>query len=107
MSASFAPITGISAALHRAEKDLPFVEYQEGVDFQLLQVDVEAGLWVIRARFNPGVTIQRHKHTSEVLAFTLKGSWKYLEYSQVNRAGSYLYEPAGSIHTLHVPGTNE
>jgi len=106
MATELAPIAGIPAALHRAEKDLPFVEFQEGVDFQLLQVDVEAGLWVIRARFQPGVTIQRHKHTGEVFAFTLKGSWRYLEYPQINIAGSYLFEPAGSIHTLHVPATN-
>lgn len=24
----------------------------------------------------------------------------------MNIAGSYLYEPAGSVHTLHVPATN-
>ena len=107
MTASIAPIPGIPAALHRAENDLPFVAYQEGVEFQLLQVDVETGLWVVRVRFAPGVTIQRHRHTGEVFAFTLTGSWKYLEYPQVNRAGSYLYEPAGSIHTLHVPATND
>jgi quercetin dioxygenase-like cupin family protein len=106
MATNLAPIPEIPAALHRAEKDLPFVVFQEGVDFQLLQVDLEAGLWVIRALFKPGVTIQRHKHTGEVFAFTIKGSWKYLEYPEVNTAGSYLYEPAGSIHTLHVPDTN-
>lgn len=106
MSTAFAPVLGIPAALHRAEKDLPFVEYQEGVVFQLLQADVEAGLWVIRVRFQPGVTIQRHKHTGEVFAFTLKGSWNYLEYPELNTAGSYLFEPAGSIHTLHVPASN-
>jgi 2,4'-dihydroxyacetophenone dioxygenase len=107
MTTGFAPNPGIPIALHRAEKNLPFVEYQEGVGFQLLQVDVKAGLWVARVRFKPGVTIQRHRHTGEVFAFTIKGSWKYLEYPQVNTAGSYLYEPAGSIHTLHVPETNE
>jgi 2,4'-dihydroxyacetophenone dioxygenase len=107
MATAFAPIPGIPEALHRAEKDLPFVEYQEGVVFQLLQADVAAGLWVIRVRFQPGVTIQRHRHTGEVFAFTLQGSWKYLEYPQVNIAGSYLYEPPGSIHTLHVPDTNK
>ena len=106
MSTAVAPNPGIPVALHRAEKDLPFVAYQEGVVFQLLHADVEAGLWVIRVRFEPGVTIQRHKHTGEVFAFTLTGSWKYLEYPQVNTSGSYLYEPAGSIHTLHVPDTN-
>jgi 2,4'-dihydroxyacetophenone dioxygenase len=106
MSTAFAPIPNIPTALHRGEKDLPFVYYQEGVVFQLLHVDVEAGLWLVRVRFQPGVTIQRHKHTGEVFAFTISGSWKYLEYPEVNTAGSYLYEPAGSIHTLHVPDTN-
>ncbi len=107
MATAFASIPRIPEALHRAEKDLPFVEYPEGVVFQLLQADVAAGLWVIRVRFQPGVTIQRHRHTGEVFAFTLQGSWKYLEYPDVNVAGSYLFEPAGSIHTLHVPDTNK
>lgn len=93
-------------ALHRGAEDLPFVPYQEGVTFQLVHADIEAGLWVVRLRAEPGVTIQKHKHTGEIFAFTLEGSWKYLEYPEVNTAGSYLYEPAGSVHTLHVPATN-
>ena len=103
MSASLKPIP---AALHRGEKELPFVPYQEGVQFQLLQADIEGGLWVVRIRAQPGVTIQRHKHTGEVFAYTIAGSWKYLEYPEVNTAGSYLYEPAGSIHTLHILKSN-
>jgi 2,4'-dihydroxyacetophenone dioxygenase len=101
-----AKLKTIPAALHRGEKELPFVSYQEGVTFQLLQADIEAGLWVVRVRARPGVTIQRHKHTGEVFAYTIAGSWKYLEYPEVNTAGSYLYEPAGSVHTLHVLKSN-
>jgi 2,4'-dihydroxyacetophenone dioxygenase len=101
-----APSIAIPLALHRGESDLPFVGYQDGVTIQLLQADIEAGLWVVRLRAEPGVTIQRHKHTGEIFAFTIQGSWKYLEYPEVNTAGSYLYEPAGSIHTLHVPASN-
>jgi len=97
---------GPPPALHRGESDLPFVPYQEGVTFQLLQVDIEAGFFVVRVRGEPGKTIQRHKHTGEIFAFTSAGSWKYLEYPEVNTAGSYLYEPAGSVHTLHFPETN-
>jgi quercetin dioxygenase-like cupin family protein len=93
-------------ALHRGESDLPFVPYQEGVTFQLIQVDIEAGFFVVRVRGEPGRTIQRHKHTGEIFAFTYAGSWKYLEYPEINTAGSYLYEPAGSVHTLHFPETN-
>jgi quercetin dioxygenase-like cupin family protein len=98
--------TVIPAALHRGESELPFVTYQEGVTFQLLQADIQAGLWVARVRMRPGATIQRHKHTGEVFALTLKGAWKYLEYPEVNTAGSYLFEPAGSIHTLHALDSN-
>jgi hypothetical protein len=37
--------------------------------------------------------------------FTLAGAWKYHEHEYVNRAGSYLYEPPDSVHTLYVlPG---
>jgi len=97
----------VPGALHRGENELPFVPYQQGVSFQLLQADVEVGLWVVRVRFEPGVTIQRHKHTGEVFGFTLQGAWKYLEYPEVNTAGSYLYEPAGSVHTLHVLESNK
>ena len=94
-------------ALHRGEEELPFVALGDGTHLQLLQVDVEAGLWVIRTKFEPGVIVPTHKHTGEVFAFTISGSWKYQEYPEVNTAGSYLYEPAGSIHTLTVPEEND
>lgn len=32
--------------------------------------------------------------------YTVSGAWKYKEYDYVNRAGSFLYEPANSVHTL-------
>jgi 2,4'-dihydroxyacetophenone dioxygenase len=99
-------VGGPPLALHRGESDLPFVLYQDGVTFQLNQVDIEAGFFVVRLRGEPGRTIQRHKHTGEIFAFTLAGSWRYLEYPEINTAGSYLYEPAGSVHTLHFPETN-
>jgi hypothetical protein len=35
-----------------------------------------------------------------VWAYTVSGAWKYREYEYVNRAGSFLFEPAGSVHTL-------
>lgn len=110
MAAAPHAVTGIPEALHRGEDELPFVHFADGVTFQLLQVDIEGGLWVVRTHFNPGVTVPCHKHTGEVYAVTFAGAWKYLEYPQtVNRAGSYLYEPAGSVHTLttDVPGVTE
>jgi len=100
------PQDGIPAALHRGESELPFVEFEPGIEMQVLQVDIPSGLWVIRMRMQPGATLPTHRHGGEVYAFTIQGAWKYLEYPEVNRAGSYLYEPAGSIHTLQALPTN-
>lgn len=95
-------------ALHRGEEALPFVDLGDAGLLQLLQVDLANGVWVIRNQFRPGLTLQIHKHTGHVYAFTQAGRWHYLETPDaVNVAGSYLYEPAGSVHTLHVPPDND
>lgn len=107
MSAQVAAIPGIPTAAHRGEEEMPFVTLSEGVEFQLMQVDIDLGLWVVRTKFEPGTTVQRHRHTGMVFAYTTNGAWRYLEYPEINTAGSYLHEPAGSIHTLHaLAGTN-
>jgi len=48
-----------------------------------------------------------HRHTGSVDAYTSAGRWHYLEYDFYVTAGSYLYEAANSVHTLHVPEDNE
>jgi quercetin dioxygenase-like cupin family protein len=94
-------------AIHRSEADLPFVDLGDGNHLQLLQVDLANGVWVVRNRFEPGTTLQIHKHTGHVYAFTISGSWHYLESPEaLNTAGSYLYEPAGSVHTFVCPESN-
>jgi quercetin dioxygenase-like cupin family protein len=97
----------IPKALHRGEQELPFVDIGDGSEMQVLHIDLERELWVVRTRFQPGYSVPTHRHTGDVYAFTLSGSWHYLEYPEVNRAGSYLYEPAGSTHTLNVPSSND
>jgi 2,4'-dihydroxyacetophenone dioxygenase len=93
--------------IHRGQDDLPFVDIGDGVHIQLLQVDLAQGIWIVRNKMAAGSTLQTHKHTGPVYAFTQTGSWHYLESPEaVNTAGSYLFEPAGSTHTLHVPATN-
>ncbi len=86
---------------------MPFVALGDGTHIQVLHTDVDAGLWVVRTRFEPGVVIATHRHTGPVYAFTVAGRWKYAEYPEVNTAGSYLFEPAGSVHTLTVPTDND
>ena len=93
----------IPAAILRQESDLPMVEIAPGVAIQLLQVDFDHNIRVLRAQLAPGLRLCTHIHTGHVFAWTISGRWHYLEYPESSEANSDLYEPAGSIHTLHVP----
>ena len=87
-------------AIHIGRDDLPFVEIGNGNKLKVLQVDERQGLWIVENIFQAGFEVQTHKHTGPVYGYTTSGAWKYKEYDYVNRAGSFLFEPAGSIHTL-------
>lgn len=72
-----------------------------GVHVTPLYLDTNKGIWVIYARFEPGTRLPRHYHSGAVHFYTTKGSWAYVEHPEdVQTAGSYLYEPACSIHTF-------
>jgi 2,4'-dihydroxyacetophenone dioxygenase len=90
----------VPEAVHRGADDLPFVEIGDGNKLKVLMVDEGQGLWIIENVFQAGFTVQTHKHTGPVYGYTVSGAWKYKEYDYVNRAGSFLFEPAGSVHTL-------
>jgi quercetin dioxygenase-like cupin family protein len=96
----------IPTAIHRGDDELPWVDIGGGSKLKVLQIKEHEGLWIIRNIFMPGYAVQTHKHTGPVYAFTLSGAWRYKESDFVNRAGSFLYEPAGSVHTLVVPDDN-
>lgn len=77
-----------------------------GSEIVPLFLDRENGIWVLYGKFAPGTRLPKHFHTGTVHFFTTKGEWNYVEYPQnPQTAGSYLYEPAGSIHTFAVPET--
>lgn len=104
--AQFMPVMASAAhpALHVGMDELPFLPVGGGESVQLIHVDLTQGMWIVRSRFEPNTTLTRHFHTGPVFAVTLSGTWHYLEYpTQINTPGSYLFEPAGSIHTLHIP----
>jgi 2,4'-dihydroxyacetophenone dioxygenase len=76
----------------------------DGVSLTPLFLDRENGVWVLYGKFAPGAVLPTHFHTGTVHFFTTKGRWNYREYpNDVQVAGSYLYEPGGSIHTFTVP----
>ena len=90
----------IQDAVHFGQDDLPFVDIGDGSLLKVLQVRPQEGLWIIENIFQDGYEVDTHKHTGPVFGYTRSGAWKYKEYDYVNREGSFLYEPAGSMHTL-------
>jgi quercetin dioxygenase-like cupin family protein len=87
-------------AVHIGADDLPWVDIGDGSKLKVLQVKATEGLWIVQNIFQAGYTVPTHRHTGPVWGYTISGAWHYREYDYVNRAGSFLYEPAGSVHTL-------
>ncbi len=101
------PVNPKDAVRLVGEEDAPWADTGMGVLLKVVRFDSQHGTWVILNRFRPGVQLQIHRHTGSVDAYTSAGRWHYLEYDFYVTAGSYLYEPANSVHTLHVPQDNE
>ena len=78
-----------------------------GIHIQPLRLDLEKGEWVILATLAPGCELPLHYHTGTAEVWTIQGRWEYKEYpGQPQTAGSYLYEPGGSVHTFYCPEDN-
>ena len=78
-----------------------------GIHIKPLRLDPERGEWVFLAVLAPGCALPLHYHTGAAQVYTLSGRWLYKEYpDQPQVAGSYLYEPAGSVHTFYCPEDN-
>ena len=97
----------IKESFHADTEALPWADAwagDPGIRLKLLMADIEGQRFAVRMQFAPGVTALPHKHTGEVHAFTLAGRGNYLDYpeSPDNVAGSYLFEPPGTTHTLQI-----
>ena len=78
-----------------------------GIHIRPLRLDPERGEWVFMAVAEPGCSLPLHYHTGTAQVWTIQGRWEYSEYpNEPQVAGSYLYEPAGSVHTFFCPKDN-
>lgn len=82
--------------------DLPWATWMEGLQVKILRCDLDNNEYTLLVRFAPGIELPRHRHFGQVHAHTIQGRWHYLEYDWVAEAGSYVHEPASSVHTLKV-----
>ena len=95
-------VEALPLAVHVGANDLPFVDYGGGNLMKVIMIDEAEGLWIVENIFQSNFQVQKHRHTGPVFGYTVSGAWKYKEYDYVNTAGSFLYEPANSVHTLTV-----
>lgn len=86
------------------EDDRLWVRRPAGNLYLPLMFDVSAGVVVNIIRYpSPGV-IGRHVHDGPVYSWTIEGSWFYPEHDWVATPGTFVWEPAGDIHTLTTEG---
>jgi quercetin dioxygenase-like cupin family protein len=86
-----------------------YLSHREATTYQLvdniettpLRFDVRNGLTVNILTVKGAGGLGRHLHLGPVTAYTLEGSWGYREYDWVARAGDFVQENPGVIHTLY------
>jgi 2,4'-dihydroxyacetophenone dioxygenase len=71
----------------------------KGMAFKLLSADPDSGRFTILIKVDPGVHAPLHRHIGAVEAYVLEGGFHYHDAPEVRfTAGSYLLEPADSVH---------
>jgi 2,4'-dihydroxyacetophenone dioxygenase len=88
-------------ALDGDERD--WVRQSPSVSFKPLLLNVSQGYYINILRVRASGVLSRHRHHGPVHAFTLRGTWRYLEHDWVASPRDYAFEPAGETHTLVVP----
>ena len=80
----------------------------DGVWMRPLLFDTVSGAWANVTRLEREGFISRHAHPCPVYAYVLSGQWHYAERDWIAKAGDFLFEPAGDVHTLTgLPGGSE
>lgn len=86
--------------ISESEIESPYVPFKPNVFIRHLAFDVRRNNYVNVLWVTKGGMLGRHRHRGPVSACVMEGSWRYLEYDWVARAGSYVHESPGVIHTL-------
>ena len=91
------------APFYRNSHDLPwipFTPYSATVKLKLLKIDPVTGQVVALLQVPGGEGLGVHNHHGTVIVYTVQGAWRYLEHGWTAKAGDFVYETAGSQHTL-------
>ncbi|MFI9230408.1 2,4'-dihydroxyacetophenone dioxygenase family protein [Streptomyces rimosus] len=82
------------------DDDRYYAPFTETVGSRPLWINVKDNSWSDILRAKEAGLVNRHYHPHEVFAYTLSGTWGYLERPWTARAGDFVYEAPGEGHTL-------
>lgn len=102
LAAGPVPEMFLSGALNLDQEGV-WVPQAPDVWFRPLILNVTEGYYVNLLRVRRAGVLSRHRHLGPVHAFTLRGTWRYLEHDWTAHPGDYVFEPPGEVHTLTVP----
>jgi 2,4'-dihydroxyacetophenone dioxygenase len=80
------PQTPVEAVCVDPDK-LPWVDIGMGICFKVVSCCNKTGRYVLISKYPAGTQIPPHRHSGQVTAITLQGSWKYLEQDFVSTKG--------------------
>jgi hypothetical protein len=81
---------------------MPWIPTGPGKSFRPLRFGADG--WSELMRLEPGSAVPLHRHTGEVHAFNLSGTREIFGTGERAGAGSYVYEPAGTVDTWGAVG---
>jgi 2,4'-dihydroxyacetophenone dioxygenase len=95
---------------HAALEEIPWAVMHRPygtVEMRLVRCSPARNVYTNVVRWPAGTRLPRHLHTGDVHSYTFRGKWGYAEYSWRATAGSFVYEPTGTSHTLEVDEDTE
>ncbi|RIX70689.1 2,4'-dihydroxyacetophenone dioxygenase family protein [Acidovorax cavernicola] len=78
---------------------MPYTPYDENTLVKYFKIDPVRGESIVMLKSPPRGKKPKHHHTGTVIVYTIQGAWKYIEHDWTARAGSVVYETAGTVHT--------
>ena len=81
---------------------IPWIPLRQGIQFRPIRFGLDG--WTLQLHVEPGVVIERHRHTGEVHGFNISGTRELIETGEIVGPGTYVYEPPGNVDSWRCVG---
>ncbi len=81
------------------DNDQRWMNDGKGISALPVMLNVTDGSWAVLVKTKANTTMATHYHTKPLFIFTVYGHWHYPEHDWETKAGHFLYEVPGELHT--------